>query len=70
MTKSVRVYPHYGPFQGQPQACEKYLAKRLQDDIKRAARGRDPQVIWDGDLFGALHTVAKSVRERERAITE
>lgn len=68
--KSITVFPYYGPFENQPKARAKYLEMRLQDDIRRAARGRDPQVVWEGDLYGALHLVAKSVRERKKAITE
>ncbi len=66
--ESIKVFADYSPFTGQPKAKEKYLEMRLQEDIKRAARGRDPTCVWEGDLYGALHAVAKAVRERKKAI--
>ncbi len=67
---SITVRPDYGPFNGQPKASEKYWQMRLDDDIERASRGRDPQCVWADELYDALHAVAKAVRDAAAAINE
>ena len=68
---TIKVIADYSPFNGEPKAREKYLAMRLQEDIQRAARGRDPQVLWnDHNLWDALELIAKTVREMKRATEE
>lgn len=71
LQKTIDVHADYWPFNGQPRARERYLAMRLEDDIDRAKRGRDPQCVWDAEgLWDALHVVARHVREFEEAAAE
>ncbi len=67
---SISVCPDYWPFNGQPQAHEKYWRMRLAQDIERASRGRDPQCVWADELYDALHVVAKEVRAAAAPIKE
>ncbi len=71
LPETIYIYPDYWPFNGQERALEKYLVMRLQDDIARAFRGKDPQVVWEEDaLYDALHLVADRVREKMKAAEE